>query len=74
MNNPLARLRALLKPEAVQAGDVAAIHADGTRTVTLTGGGTLRVTGSAAVGERVLVRGGRIEAVTGALNTVELEV
>lgn len=45
----------------LQVGDVAADNGDGTVTVTLPGGGQLRVRGSAAVSTRVFIKDGKID-------------
>jgi hypothetical protein len=52
------------------------IHSDGTSTVTLLGGGVLRVHSLAGVAEndRVFVRDSRITNTAPALPTVEIEV
>lgn len=46
------------QPELV--GDVVAAHGDGTVTVELPGGGQMRVRGTAAVSDRVFVKGGAL--------------
>lgn len=46
----------IAQPELV--GDVVATHADGTVTVELPGGGQVRARGTAAVSDRVFVKGG----------------
>jgi len=55
-------------------GAVAVIHADGTRTVDLAGGGRQRVRGDGAVGAAVWVRSGQIEGQAPDLPIYEVEV
>ncbi len=56
MANLWQKFRALLPGSPILSGEVITDHSDGSYTVTLAGGGTIRVTGSANVGERVLIR------------------
>ena len=64
----------LLPQDPLLVGDVTAVNADDTRTVTLPGGGTVRVRGEAAEGDRVFVRGGLIEGPAPALTFLTIDV
>lgn len=72
--NLLDRLFDLLPGDTVRLGDVTATHADGTVTVQLLEGGTLRVAGTSATGSRVYVQGSRITGDAPVLEFVEIEV
>ena len=62
MHNVYEQFRQLLPDAPLQVGVVTEVGA-GVVTVQLPGGGTVRVRGSAAIGERVFVRDGVLEAV-----------
>ena len=62
MHNVYEQFRQLLPDAPLQVGAVIEVGA-GVVTVQLPGGGTVRARGSAAVGERVFVRDGVLEAV-----------
>lgn len=65
----------LLPTEPLMAGEVATAHEDGTSTVTLPGGGTLRVRGTGfATGAWVWVRGGEIRGPAPELTVYDIEV
>jgi hypothetical protein len=67
--------RELLPTEPLMAGEVAFVHGDGTSTVTLPGGGTMRVRGDGFTqGTWVWVRGGEIRGEAPALTTYDIEV
>ncbi|BAK76781.1 hypothetical protein NH8B_1966 [Pseudogulbenkiania sp. NH8B] len=72
--NLLDRLFDLLPGDTVRVGDVTATHADGTVTVQLLEGGTLRVSGTHASGSRVFVQGGWVTGDAPVLEFVEIEV
>lgn len=74
--NAYRRLLDLLPADPLQIGDIGATWPDGTATVTLIGGGTLRVRNpqSLAVGARVFVQGGQITGAAPTLPVVTLEV
>jgi hypothetical protein len=72
--NAWALWRRLLPDNPLLLGAVAAIHADGTRTVELAGGGRQRVRGESAVGSSVWVRSGMIEGQAPDLPSYEVEV
>lgn len=57
----------------LQVADVAAVNGDGTVTVTLPGGGFLRVRGTASVGDRVFVKDGKIDGEAPDLPFVAIE-
>lgn len=57
----------------LQVADVAAVNGDGTVTVTLPGGGVLRVRGTASVGDRVFVKDGKIDGEAPELPFVAIE-
>ncbi len=59
------------QPELV--GDVVATHADGTVTVELPGGGQMRARGTAAVSDRVFVKGGVLTGLAPDLPFVTVE-
>lgn len=72
--NQWAKFRNLLPGDPLLAGVVAVVHGDGTATVDLAGGGSMRVRGSGSVGQSVWLRSGRIEGTAPALSGGEIEV
>lgn len=75
--NPFKRLLALLPSDPLQKGTIAALHADGTATVTLAGtSATLRVRNpqSLASGAHVFLQGGTITGTAPNLPVVTLEI
>lgn len=62
MANPYVALRNLLNPaQPLWVGTVTAIHADGTSTVALPGGGEIKVRGTTvAVGAKAFVQAGEV--------------
>lgn len=73
--NQWARFRRLLPGDPLLIGTVEQQHADGTATVLLIGGGSVRVRGEAAEGSAVYVRAGRIEGPAPSLGAqVEIDV
>ena len=73
MANLYAEFRRLIPNAPLQVGEVVATFTGGA-TVALQGGGTLRVRGSAAVGDLVFVRDAVIEDQAPDLTLVEIEV
>lgn len=61
MTNIYRQLLDLLPQSPLLVGTVAANHADGTATLTMPGGGQMRVRGSGTVGTQVFVKDGVIE-------------
>lgn len=75
MTSNLYRALLELLPEApLLVGTVTVVHSDETVTVALSGGGLLRVRGSAAVDDRVFVRNGVIEGPAPALTNVTINI
>ena len=72
--NAWALWRRLLPEAPLLLGEVQAIHADGTRTVALIGGGRQRVRGDGAVGTAVWIRSGQIEGSAPDLPRFDVEV
>lgn len=73
--NIFRRLVELLPRDQLLVGTVVAHHSDGTSTIGLPGGGTLRARGvDVAVGLQAFVRSGVIEGEAPALPTVTIEV
>jgi hypothetical protein len=72
--NVWALWRRLLPEAPLLLGEIVAIHADGTRTVDLIGGGRQRVRGDGAVGTNVWVRSGQIEGEAPALPSFDVEI
>lgn len=72
--NVYRALLALLPEDPLQVGDVTAVNADGTVTLTLPGGGQLRARGEANNGARVFVRGGIVEGPAPALTVLTIDV
>lgn len=72
--NLYRQLRELLPEPALTVGTVAAVHADGTLTVTFPGGGQQRVRGNGTSGQSVFVRAGQVEGVAPSLPSVVIEV
>lgn len=73
MANLYAEFKKLIPTAPLLVGTVADAYTGGA-TVTLQGGGTLRVRGAATVGQRVFVRDGVIEGAAPALTLVEIEI
>jgi len=71
--NPFNKLLEILPSTRVDVGTVMAVYTDGV-LVTLQGGGTTRVRGSANVGAHVYIRDGAIEGPAPALAGDTLEV
>lgn len=67
-------LRELLPESPLLVGIVDAAHADGTCTVSLPGGGSQRVRGTAALAASVFVRDGVIEGEAPALTALVIEL
>lgn len=61
MVNVYKKFLAILPDDPLLVGTVAAVYSDDMVDVTLTGGGTIRVSGTAAVGSRVFVQGGSVQ-------------
>ncbi|MFN3494873.1 MAG: hypothetical protein ACK40L_10225 [Hydrogenophaga sp.] len=75
MTTNLFRALLDLLPEApLLVGTVTVVNSDETVTVELSGGGLLRVRGTAAVDDRVFVRGGVIEGPAPALTSVTINI
>jgi hypothetical protein len=72
--NVWARFAKLLPQDPLLVGTVSAVHGDGTVSVTLVGGGTRRVRGTATVGQSVYIRSGRIDGQAPSLPSVEIEI
>lgn len=72
--NLYRELLGLLPQDPLLVGTVTTSHADGTVSLDLPGGGTLRVRGIAATGDRVFVRSGLIEGEAPALALLTLDV
>ena len=73
MHNVYEQFRQLLPVAPLQVGVVTEVGA-GVVTVQLPGGGTARARGSAAVGDRVFVRDGVLEAVAPNLTLEIIEI
>jgi hypothetical protein len=73
MSNLYVEFKRLIPDEPLQVGTVTQTYAGGA-SVTLEGGGVLRVRGEAALGTRVFVRAGVIEGPAPALTLVEIEI
>lgn len=73
MSNPFLRLVGLLAPAPVLTGVV--VSTDGlTSVLTLLGGGSLRVRGTASVGAAVYHQGGVIQGLAPSLPGIDIEV
>jgi hypothetical protein len=73
MSNLYRRFARLIPGQPVQAGQVAAVNADGC-TVQLPTGDLVRVRGTATVGDHVYIKGGAIEGPAPALSGVDQDV
>ena len=62
MTNIYRQLLDLLPQSPLLVGFIAAVHADGTATITMPGGGQMRVRGAGTVGTQVFVKDGVIES------------
>ena len=76
MKNLYQRLTDLLAADPMRVGTVASLHADGTVTVTLAEGGSLRVRAPPEIqlAVRVFVQGGAVLGAAPELPFVEIEV
>ncbi len=74
MPNPWRLFSDLLPNTPRLIGTVAVVHSDGTVTLTLLDGGTLRVRGIAGVGQRIFVRDGKIEGEAPDLPEAHIEI
>lgn len=73
--NLFRRLREMLPAPALLVGTVTAHNADGTSTIALPGGGTLRARGqSVAVSSNAFVRDGVVEGEAPALGIVTIDI
>jgi hypothetical protein len=72
--NVWAKWKRLLPDDPLLVGEIADVYADGTVQVHPIGGGTIRVRGEGTEGDRVWVRGGRIEGAAPEMGGVEIEV
>jgi hypothetical protein len=68
------RFRDLLPSDPLMVGEITADHADGTVTVTLIDGATLRVLGSGTVGAMVYVQTGRVVGEAPSLDVEVIEI
>ncbi len=73
MHNVFEKFRQLLPDPPLQVGTVTEVGT-GVVTVELPGGGMTRARGSAAVGEKVFVRDGVIEAIAPSLTLEIIEI
>ena len=75
MTNPWSKFQSLIGSDPTLTGQVTAHNADGTSTLTMTGGGTMRAIGqSVAIGSKAFVRGNEIVGDAPDLPTFKLEV
>lgn len=72
--NTWAKFTRLLPADPLLMGEVSTQHGDGTNTVLLAGGGTVRVRGNSVAGASVYVRSGRIEGEAPALSQFDITV
>ncbi|MCX7659285.1 MAG: hypothetical protein N2040_01865 [Caldimonas manganoxidans] len=73
MHNHYWQFRQLIPDPPLQAGTVLGVGS-GVVTVTLPGGGLIRARGSAAIGQKVFVRGDVIEGVEPSLTLEIIEI
>ncbi|MDP2610015.1 MULTISPECIES: hypothetical protein [unclassified Oceanobacter] len=75
MSNPWTRLSKLIAPGAKTIVTVTTVHTDGTSTVTLRSGDTLRVQGdTVAASSKAIIQAGRIIGKAPDLSHYEIEV
>ena len=72
--NVYRELLNLLPGDPLLTGEVTVSHADGTVTVELPGGGTVRARGVFAAGDHVFVRAGVVESLAPDLPFAEIEI
>ncbi|MFZ5466582.1 MAG: hypothetical protein ACOZAI_04905 [Pseudomonadota bacterium] len=72
--NTWSRFRRLLPADPLLVGNIESVHADGTATVLMLGGGSRRVRGTGTAGQAVYVRGGTVEGQAPDLAQVEIDV
>ena len=73
MHNLYEQFRQLIPDPPLQAGTVVGVGS-GVVTVALPGGGQIRARGSAAIGQKVFVRDGTVEAVAPSLPLELIEI
>ncbi|MBL4796499.1 MAG: hypothetical protein JKY50_03700 [Oleispira sp.] len=75
MSNPWVKFGELVAPGAKAVVTVTTVNNDGTTSVTLRGGGELRVQGdNVAQGAKALIQGGRISGAAPSLPIISTEV
>lgn len=73
--NLYKRFQGLIPTDPLRVGQVTSINSDGTSTVTLTGGGSIRARGdSVSVGQNAFVQGGEIRGEAPTLPIVVITV
>ena len=72
--NLYRQLLDLLPESPLLSGEVTVQHADGTVTVELPGGGTVRARGVYAAGDQVFVRNGLVEGLAPDLTPLTIEI
>ena len=74
MANLWTQFKALLPDSPLLVGTVLTAHSDNSVTVTLLGGGSMRVSGTGTEGQRVFIRNGVIEGEAPDLPEVMIEI
>lgn len=75
MRNVRAQFDRLLPKDPLLVGTVTSHNADGTSSLTLPGGGTIRVQGqTVAVGDKAFIQSGRVQGEAPNLATYEITV
>lgn len=72
--NNWSRFKRLLPSDPLLVGTIEQTYPDGSATITLLGGGSMRVRGTGSAGQKVYVRGGMIEGQAPSMTQVEIEV
>jgi hypothetical protein len=72
--NTWSRFKKLLPSDPLLIGNIEQIYTDGSATITLIGGGSMRVRGTGTTGQTVYVRQGMIEGQAPSLPQLEIEV
>lgn len=73
MSNLLKQFRSLLPEPPLLSGEVTAINGE-LRTITLPDGATIIARGTAAIGDKVFVRGSAIEGLAPVLPTIQIVI
>lgn len=72
--NKWIKFKSILPSDPLLIGNVVLAHSDGSCTVSLPSGGTVRVRGSGSPGQTVYIRSGKIDGIAPSLTALEIEI